>query len=215
MNAVIHEAPTILRAFLTTLELAGLAAMGSLVVGIVTVTMYVSPMPPLRWLAAVYIRLVRNTPLTVVFFIVAFGLPQLGIRLPFFVFALIALTVYTATFMAEVLRSGIQAVPVGQVEAARSIGMSFGRILRHVVLPQAARSVVPPTASVAVALFKNTSIASAFGVAEAIGTMTSLVNIHSSAALWIMFTIAVMYVVIAFAIGRGFAWLERRMVLLR
>ena len=145
-----------------------------------------------------------------------FGLPRLGIRMPFFVFAVFALTVYTATFAAEVLRSGIQAVPVGQVEAAR--------FDRHVVRSDTtahrssagcARSVVPAMAGVAVSLFKNTSIASAFGVAEATGTMTSLINIHSTAVLWIMVTIAATYVVIAFVIGRGFARLERRVEVLR
>lgn len=215
VDAVIQEAPTILGAFLISIELFALAAVGSLLLGSVVATMAISPVPPLRWLAALYVRLVRNTPLTAVFFLIVFGLPQVGIRLPFFTFAVMALTFYTATFVAETLRSGIRAIPKGQIEAARSIGMPFGKVLRHIVLPQAFRSVVPPLTSLMISLFKNTSIASAFGVAEAIGTMTSLVNIHSSAVLWIMMTVLLMYVFIALAMGRASQWLERKVVVLR
>lgn len=210
MDAVIQEAPTILRAFTVTLELFFLSAVGSLVLGTIVASMNVSPIPPLRWAAVSYIRVVRNTPLTVVFFMVVFGLPQLEIRLPYFSFALIALILYTATFVSEVLRSGINSVSIGQIEAARSLGFSFGNVLNRVVMPQAARSVVPPMTSVMISLFKNTSVASAFGVFEAIATMTSLVNEHSSAVLWIMAVTALLYVVIAYAFGTLAGWFERR-----
>lgn len=215
MDVVIQEAPTILRAFITTLGLFVFSAVGALALGTIVATMAVSPLPPARWFAATYIRLVRNTPLTVVFFFVVFGLPQVQISLPFFTFAVMALTLYTTTFIAEVIRSGVGAVPVGQIEAARSIGTSFSQCLRYVVLPQAARSVVPPMTSVLIALFKNTSVASAFGVFEAMGTMTSLVNAHSSAVLWIMGSIGATYILIAWAMGTTSNWIERRVVVLR
>lgn len=210
MNAVLLEAPSILSAFLLTLQLFALAAVGSLGLGVLVASMNVSPIPPLRWAAQGYIRVIRNTPLTVVFFLVVFGLPQLEIRLPYFTFALVALILYTATFVAEVLRSGINAVPIGQVEAARSLGLPFGKVLGKIVLPQAARSVVPPMTSVMISLFKNTSVASAFGVFEAIATMTSLVNKHSSSVLWIMAATAALYILIAYVFGTLAAWFERR-----
>lgn len=210
MNAVLLEAPSILSAFLLTLQLFALAAVGSLGLGVLVASMNVSPIPPLRWAAQGYIRVIRNTPLTVVFFLVVFGLPQLEIRLPYFTFALVALILYSATFVAEVLRSGINAVPIGQVEAARSLGLPFGKVLGKIVLPQAARSVVPPMTSVMISLFKNTSVASAFGVFEAIATMTSLVNKHSSSVLWIMAATAALYILIAYVFGTLAAWFERR-----
>lgn len=215
MNVLAEVSPTILRAFLTTIELTLLSAVASLFFGLVVATMAVSPIPPLRWTAAAYVRLVRNTPLPVTFFMVVFGLPQLDIRLPFFVFALIALTAYTTTFVAEALRSGIRAVPVGQVEAAKSIGMSFAKTLRYVVLPQAARSVVPPLANILVLLFKFTSVAGAFGVTEATGTMTSLVNANPREVLLIMMYVAALYVLGSIGIGRSLAWLERRVAIVR
>jgi glutamate transport system permease protein len=207
--------PTLLDAFVTTLELTFLSALASLAVGIAVAAMRVSPVPPLRWTASVYVRLVRNTPITIVFFITVFGLPQVGIKFSFFWFALMALTLYTATFVAETLRAGIQAIPIGQIEAARSIGLTFIQVLAYVVLPQALRSVVPPLASTFIALFKNTSVASAFGVAEAIGVMTNMVNVHSTIVLSVMGATAAIYVALALAFGRVFAWLERKALIVR
>lgn len=217
MDVVFNNLGFLLRAFATTLELTLLAAAGALLVGTLVAALRVSPIPPLRWAAAAYVRLVRNTPLTVVFFMVSFGLPELNISLPgsFFTFAVVALTVYTATFVAEAIRSGINAVPVGQAEAARSIGLTFPQTLRIVVLPQALRTIIPPLASLFIALLKNSSIASAFAVTEAIGGMTVLINQHGSQVLWIIAATAVGYVILALIFGRLFAWAERKAVIAR
>ena len=129
--------------------------------------MRVCPIPPLRWAGSTYVNLVRNTPLTLVFVFVVFGLPRLDIRFSFFVFAIIALTVYTSTFVCEALRSGINSVDGGEIEAARSIGLPFRQVMSLVVLPQAFRAVIPLLSNVFIALTKNTSIAVAFSVAEA------------------------------------------------
>jgi len=215
LNELFAALPTLLHAFVTTLELTFLSALASLVVGLVAAVMRVSPVPPLRWVASIYIRFVRNTPLTIVFFIIVFGLPQVGIQFSFFFFALSALTLYTATFVAETLRAGIQAIPIGQIEAARATGLTFVQILAYVVLPQALRSVVPPLASIFIALFKNSSIASAFGVAEAIGTMTNMVNVHSTIVLWVMGATAIIYIAFALIFGRAFAWLEQKALIVR
>jgi|tagenome__1003787_1003787.scaffolds.fasta_scaffold20929938_2 glutamate transport system permease protein len=215
MNEIIGVLPALLRAFAVTLELAALSALLSLALGIATATMYISPVPPLRWLCGLYIRFVRNTPITIVFFLTVFGLPQVGISLSFFNFALLALTLYTATFIAETIRAGVLAIPIGQVEAARSIGLTFTQVVGSVVLPQALRSVVPPLASIFIALLKNTSVASAFGLGEAVSTMTNLVNVHSTAVLEIMVLTAAIYISLALLLGRLFAALEQRLAFAR
>lgn len=215
MNDAIGVLPQILQAFVVTVQLALFSSFFSIVLGLILATMHISPIPPLQFLASVYIRLVRNTPLTIVFFMIVFGLPQIGINISFVKFAVLALSLYTATFIAETIRAGIQAIPGGQIEAARSIGMGFGQILRFVVMPQALRSVIAPLASVFIALLKNTSIASAFGVTKAIGTMTNLVNVHSNAVLAIMFTTAIIFVGMALLLGRIFAILERKVAIAR
>lgn len=215
MEAVFDNLDFFLKAFRTTVELTVLAAVGALILGTLIAAMRVSPAPPLQWAGATYVRLVRNTPLTVVFFMVVFGLPEVGVVLPFFTFAVIALIVYTTSFVAEVVRSGINGVPVGQAEAARSIGLTFTQTLRLVVLPQALRSVVPPLASVLIALLKNTSIAMAFGVTEAISSMNILANDNGSQVIQIIIATAVGYIVLALALGALFNWLERRLAVAR
>lgn len=215
MEAVFDNLPFLLRAFARTIELTLLSAVGALILGTLIAAMRVSPVPPLRWAAATYVRLVRNTPLTVVFFIVVFGLPEVDIVLPFFVFAIIALTTYTASFVAEAVRSGINAVAVGQAEAARSIGLTFPQTLRMVVLPQALRTVVPPLASLFIALLKNTSIASAFAVTEALGGMRTLISAQASAVMAFFVATAAGYVVLALLSGQLFAWLERKAAIAR
>lgn len=161
------NASLFLAAFRTTVALFVLSAAGSLVLGTLLAAMRVSPVPALRVAGAGYVSLLRNTPLTLVFFFVVFGFPPLGVNISFFARAVVALTVYTAAFVCEAVRSGINTVPAGQAEAARAVGMTFVQSLNLVVLPQAVRAVVPPLTSILIALMKNTTIAAGFSVAEA------------------------------------------------
>lgn len=153
--------------FLNTLKLLALSGVLSLVIGTLLAAMRVSPVPAMRAVGASYVNVFRNTPLTLVFFFAVFGLPAFGVELSFFARAVIALTTYTSAFICEAVRSGINTVPLGQAEAARAIGMGFGQTLRYVVLPQAIRTVVPPIASVVIALAKNTTVAAGFSILEA------------------------------------------------
>ncbi|HQA24425.1 MAG TPA: amino acid ABC transporter permease, partial [Rhodoglobus sp.] len=139
----------------------------ALVLGTIIGAMRVSPVPIARGVGTVYVNVIRNTPLTLIFFFFAFGAPLLvDFRVDFLTLAIWALGIYTATYVAETLRSGINTVPVGQAEAARAIGLSFGQVMTLVVMPQAFRSVVPPMMSVFIALLKNTTVAAGFAIAE-------------------------------------------------
>ena len=162
MDVVLDNLDVYVAGFTTTVKLTLAAAAVALVLGTLVAAMRVSPVPPLRAAGTLYVNVVRNTPLTVVFFLVVFGLPQVDTVLSFFQFGVLALSVYTAPFVAEAVRSGINSVPAGQAEACRAVGMTFTQTLRLVVLPQAFANAVPPLASVFIALLKNTSIASAF-----------------------------------------------------
>ena len=209
MDVVLDNLDVFLRGFRTTVSLTLLSALGALVLGTVIAAMRVSPVPPLRWVGAAYVQLVRNTPLTVVFFLVVFGLPELEIRWSFFRLAVLALSLYTAAFVAEAVRAGIGSVPTGQAEASRSIGMTFGQTLRLVVLPQAFANIVPPLASVFIALLKNTSIASAFFVFEGIQAMNQLIQRFGSAVLPVLVAAAVGYLLLALVSSLLFGVLER------
>ena len=164
MDTLIDNLPSILAGFRDTLYLLGAAGLIAVVAGVLLAAMRVSPVPVLRGVGTTYVNVFRNVPLVVLFLITTQGLPQLGLGFSFFVLAVLALGFYTAAFVCEAVRSGINAVDVGQAEAARSLGMTFGQTLQEIVLPQAVRSVIPPIASILIALTKNTAIAEAFGV---------------------------------------------------
>lgn len=215
MDAVLDNLDVYVRGFTTTLTLTFAAAAVALVLGTLVAAMRVSPVPPLRALGTLYVTLVRNTPLTVVFFLVVFGLPEVDLVLSFFQFAVLALAVYTAPFVAEAVRSGINSVPAGQAEASRAVGMTFSQTLRVVVLPQAFANAVPPLASVFIALLKNTSIASAFFVADALQRTQGLINANGQAVLWLLAGTAVGYLVLALLSSLLFGVLERALAVAR
>ncbi len=175
MNVLLDNLDLYASAFVGTVQLFLVAAVGSIVCGLLLAAMRVSPVPILRAFGAGYVDIVRNTPLTLVFFFFAFAYPRLAvIDLSFFTRACVALIVYTSAFVCEVIRSGVNTVPVGQAEASRALGFSFGQTLSAVVMPQALRSVVPPLTNVQIALLKNTTIAAGFAVFEAGGIYQNL-----------------------------------------
>ncbi|WP_214369200.1 amino acid ABC transporter permease [Pseudonocardia sp. H11422] len=175
MNVLLDNLDLFYRGFLGTIQLFMIAAVGSLLGGVVLAAMRVSPVPFLRATGATYVNLVRNTPLTLVLFFFALAYNRLGIvQLSYFALACTGLIVYTSAFVCEVLRSGINTVPVGQGEASRALGFTFGQTLATVVMPQAVRAVVPPLVSVEIALLKNTTIAAGFSVVEAGSIFPSL-----------------------------------------
>ena len=160
MNVLLENLGLYGSAFAGTIRLFLVAAVGSLLFGTVLAAMRVSPVPILRTFGAGYVNVVRNTPLTLVFFFFAFAYPRLEIvDISFFARACVALIVYTSAFVCEVVRSGVNTVPVGQAEASRALGFTFGQTLGAIVLPQALRAVVPPLTNVEIALLKNTTIA--------------------------------------------------------
>jgi glutamate transport system permease protein len=215
MDVIVDNLDAYRQGFVTTLTLAVLASVLALVLGTLLAAMRVSPIPTLRGAGATYVALVRNTPLTVVFFFVVFVLPQLDVSLSFFVFAVIALTIYHAAFFCEAVRSGINSVAAGQAEAARSIGLTFMQSLRLVILPQAFRTVVPPLINVVIALTKNTSIAAAFGTIELTAIGTRLANANGDAVIAVLAGVAVCYLVITLPSGWLAGRLERRLAVAR
>lgn len=196
--------------FQNTILLFILAAIGALVLGTLLAGMRVSPIPALRLLGTSYVGVFRNTPLTLVFFFFAFAYPRLElIDVSFFVRAVLALTVYTAAFVCEVVRSGINTVDVGQAEASRALGLTFTQTLTEIVIPQAIRSVVPPMTSVLNALLKNTTIAAGFAVAEA-GQITPTLSERGAPVLLGMVWIAIGFLILVIPLTVTQRVLEKR-----
>ncbi|GAA1273779.1 amino acid ABC transporter permease [Kitasatospora nipponensis] len=200
--------------FLGTVELTLVSSLLALALGVLMAGFRVSPVPALRAFGAGWVTVLRNTPLTLLFFVVVLGLPRFGVSLPFFTFAVLALGCYTSAFICEVLRSGINTVPLGQGEAARSLGMTFGQTLSLVVLPQAFRSVVGPVGSLLIALAKNSAIAGSFSVVELLGSYRTI-NELGYDIVWTFVWIAVGYLVITLSLSALFSLLERRLAVSR
>jgi glutamate transport system permease protein len=215
VDAIIENLPTFLRGFGTTLALLGIAGVGALVIGTIVAGMRISPVGSLRGFATVYTEILRNTPLTLVLFFCAFILPYLGVRLDFFTLACIGLTAYTSPFISEAVRSGVNGVPVGQAEAARSIGLRFGQTLGLVVMPQAIRMVIPPIINVLIALTKNTSVAGAFFVKDLFGSAQDVIVRRGDEVFAILIAVAVFYLIVTVTLGRIAAVVERKVAVLR
>jgi glutamate transport system permease protein len=215
VDAVIENLPRYLEGFAMTLQLLLVSGVSALVLGTLIAAMRISPIASLRGFATVYTELVRNTPLTLVIFFCAIVLPYLGSRLPYEVAAMIALSIYTSPFVAEALRSGINGVPVGQAEAARSVGLGFGQTVGLIVLPQAFRMTIPPLINVFIALTKNTSVAGGFFVVELFAVGRELANANGDAVIAILLGVATLYLVITIPLGLIAGQLERKWVVQR
>ena len=212
MEFVLDNFDLVLEAFWVTIQLLVLSALASLVLGTLLGAMRVSPVAVLRKFSSLYVTIVRNTPLLVVFIFIFNAAPGIGWfnETPFLVKGVIALAVYTSAFVCEAVRSGINSVPVGQAEAARAIGMTFSASMRNVILPQSFRAVVPPLASVFIALAKNTSVAAVFGLSEAVFRMRGFTNNQADDRMEIFLAFAIGYIIIVEVISAGAYGLERR-----
>jgi glutamate transport system permease protein len=217
------EGYDVLGAFWTTVQLTLLSAVGSLVWGTILAGMRVSPVPLMRGFGTAYVNIVRNIPLTVIIVFTSLGLANIfsvtlgaadDFDTKFFRLAVLGLTAYTACFVCEALRSGINTVPVGQAEAARAIGLSFTQVLTLIVLPQAFRTVIGPLANVLIALTKNTTVAAAIGVAEAALLMKEMIE-NEAQLLPITAIFALGFVVLTLPTGLLLGWLSKRLAVKR
>ncbi|GAA4544295.1 MULTISPECIES: amino acid ABC transporter permease [Streptomyces] len=217
-----YDNPTLLGAFWVTVQLTVFSAVGSLIWGTLLAAMRVSPVPLMRGFGTAYVNLVRNIPLTVIIVFTSLGLANIfGVTMGTedlkdraFRLAVLGLVAYTAAFVCEAIRSGINTVPVGQAEAARAIGLSFSQVLRLVVLPQAFRSVIGPLANVLIALTKNTTVAAAIGVAEAALLMKEMIE-NEAQTLLIGAIFAFGFVVLTLPTGLFLGWLSKRLAVKR
>ncbi|WP_107764602.1 amino acid ABC transporter permease [Nocardioides terrigena] len=223
MDAVLESLPDVFKAFGYTVLLFLVSGVFSLIGGTILVAMRVGPISVLAKAAATYVTIVRNTPLLAVFFFFSFAAPKIGINFKwvdvhigtfdftsFFSTAVVSLTLYTSTFVCEALRSGVNAVPLGQAEAARAVGLPFTGVMRQVVLPQAFRASVPPVASALIALLKNTSVAAVFGVIEATAQMKIMTNNNADERWGIFIAFAIGYVVLVELVSLVAGTFERR-----
>lgn len=203
-----------------TVQLSIASLLGSLVVGTAIALFRVSPLAPFRWVGTAYVEFFRNTPLLVQLFFLFFGAPLIGIRFstdPFefnFRAALLGLALYHAAYVAEVIRGGLLGVDRGQIEAARSLGLSYTQMLRYIQLPQSFRSVIPPLGNIFTALVKNTSLATTIGVAELLNA-GEVVESRTFRAVEAYGAVALLYLALVLPLSAGVNWLERKLQVAR
>ncbi|MCK7624715.1 amino acid ABC transporter permease [Streptomyces sp. RS10V-4] len=208
MNVLLDNLALYGDGLLGTVELTVWSALLALALGLVMAAFRVAPVRPLRAFGTAWVTVLRNTPLTLLFFAVLLGLPRFGLVLPFTLFAVLALGCYTSAFICEAVRAGIGTVPTGQGEAARSLGMTFRQTLGLVVLPQAFRAVIPPLGSTLIALAKNSAIAGSFSVTELLGVYKPLNELGYS-IIWSFVWIAVGYLLVTLTLSALFNALEK------
>jgi glutamate transport system permease protein len=214
VEALFDNAGALLHGLLTTLEIAAIAGVGALVLGVLVAAARVSPVPLLRGVAFSYVQLFLNVPLLALLVLFVFALPDVGLLMPLTTTVVVVLAVYEAAYVAEAVRSGVNTVAIGQAEASRALGLTFLQTLRLVVLPQALRAVVQPLGNVLIALVMNTALAAAVGVVE-LTSATNKVNLVEAQPIPIFAGAGVLYMMIALVIGLLSGVVERRVAIVR
>ncbi|GAA1438813.1 amino acid ABC transporter permease [Mycobacterium cookii] len=216
MDPVIDNLDLYWSGFLRSLSIIGWSLVGSLLLGTLIAAFRVSPVASLRAFGSGWVTVVRNCPLTIVLFFMAFGLPELGVNASFYLFGVAGLIIYTSAFVCEAIRSGINSVSAGQAEAARAIGLPFTLTLTQVVLPQALRATVPPLGSVQIAMFKNSAVVGAFGVGGDLYSVgRNLTSAQGFSYIPVLTGVAIGYLVITLAAGALLAVIERKVAIAR
>lgn len=196
--------------FLHTLLASFIALAGSFALGVLIAVMRITAFKPLQWIGTAYVEFIRNIPLLLITFVFYFGLPNAGLRLDGFQAGTIALTIYTSAFIAEAIRAGIQTVPKGQMEAARSSGFTYSQAMRYVILPQAVKIVIPPLGNQFLNLVKNSSI---LGVVAGLDLMyqADLVSSSTLVVFDVYIFVALFYLILTIPLSIGVHYLERRL----
>lgn len=176
MEYIASILPALLKGTLTTVELFALTLAFSLPLGLIIAFFAMSRVIPVKLIADAYIYVLRGTPLMLQLFFVYYGLPALGISLDRFPAAVVTFVLNYAAYFAEIYRAGIQSIPTGQYEAARALGFDRLKTLRHVVLPQAVRRMIPPITNEVITLVKDTALATAIAVPELIKAAKDAAN---------------------------------------
>lgn len=209
-NLIIEYLPTLLQGLIITLQLAAIASCIGLVLGTVFALMHTSHNKILRSIVNVYVVIIRGTPMLIQILCAYFLLPQIGIHIPAFWTAIIAIGLNSAAYISQVLRTGIAAVGREQIEAAQVLGFSTSDTIRYIVLPQALRTTLPALGNEFVTLIKDSALASLIGVAE-LTKQANFVKSRTFDAITVYFAVAILYLILTSTVSFLVARLEKRM----
>ncbi len=207
---MVQAMPLLLTGAAVTVKITALSVFLGILIGLFVGIARISTYKIVHLAAAVYVDFLRGTPLLVQIFLVYFALPVLtGQRIDPFVAAIAACSINSSAYVAEIFRAGIQSIDAGQMEAGRSLGMTWTQTMRYIIVPQAARRVIPPLGNEFIALLKDSSLVSVIGFEE-LTRRGQLIIARTYASLEIWICVAIIYLVMTVSISRLVAWLERR-----
>ncbi|MED3625347.1 amino acid ABC transporter permease [Bacillus thermocopriae] len=209
-SILIDHFDTYLEGFKNTILASIIGLIGSFIIGVIIAVMRIAPIKPFNWIGTAYVEFIRNIPLLIIAFFFYVGLPAVGIQLNGFVAGTIALAIYTASFIAEAIRAGILSVPKGQMEAARSSGLTYLQAMKAVILPQAIKIVIPPIGNQFINLVKNSSI---LGIIAGLDLMYfgDIVSSHTFVTFDVYIFVGLFYLVLTIPLSYGVRYLERRL----
>ena len=210
MNLVVNSFPLLLIGAGVTIQITVLSTAIGFVIGLVVGVARSSHLRPLRLRAEVYVEFFRGTPLLVQIFLFYFALPVItGQRIDPFIAAISACGINSGAYVAEIFRAGIQSVDEGQMEAGRSLGMTWLQTMRYIIVPQAFKRVIPPLGNEFIAMLKDSSLVSVIGFEE-LTRRGQLIIAKTYGSFEIWMSVAVIYLVMTLTISRFVAYLERR-----
>ena len=193
-----------------TVEITALSVFFGMLIGIVVALVRLSGVKVLRWLGNVYVDFIRGTPLLIQIFLVYFALPSIiGHRVDAFFAAISACSINSGAYVAEVFRGGIQSIDVGQMEAGRSLGMTWWQTMRYIILPQAFKRIIPPLGNEFIAMLKDSSLVSVIGFEE-LTRRGQLIIARTYASFEIWMAVAIIYLILTFTVARLTGLLERK-----
>ena len=193
-----------------TVEITALSVFFGMLIGIVVALVRLSDFRILRWLGNVYVDFIRGTPLLIQIFLVYFALPSIiGHRVDAFFAAISACSINSGAYVAEVFRGGIQSIDVGQMEAGRSLGMTWWQTMRYIILPQAFKRIIPPLGNEFIAMLKDSSLVSVIGFEE-LTRRGQLIIARTYASFEIWMAVAIIYLILTFTVARLTGLLERK-----
>ena len=211
VDLMINSLPLLITGAGITIQITAISVGLGLVIGMFVGIARISNVKLLRWLAAIYIDFLRGTPLLVQIFLIYFALPViLGQRIDPFIAAITACGINSGAYIAEIFRAGIQAIDEGQMEAGRSLGMTWVQTMRYIIVPQAFKNIVPPLGNEFIALLKDSSLVSVIGFEE-LTRRGQLIIARTYGSLEIWITVAIIYLIMTLTISRLVAYLEKRL----
>lgn len=209
-SLVYEYIPFLLEASVLTIEISILSIIVSIILGLITAMMKISRFKVLNKLAQYYINFIRGTPLLAQLYLVYFGLPQMGIELNEFVSSIIGLGLNGGAYVAEIFRGSIMAIPNGQMEAARSLGMSYPTAMRKVILPQAFRFSLPPLGNQFIIILKDSSLCSVITAEELMHSTNRFASVNF-AYLEFFIAASLLYYIMTYMIAKLISRMEKRL----